>query len=205
MNARARSPCSRYGPGGLRKPPVEVVQRGYRGTGMEQVINPDGFGQRRQSTRRRRRCRRFRRRDRRPGTSTRTCRFWVISAPPSSTASWRRSPTGCRRKRAVPTVTATGWLCRDDKYTKKVARVMIAMTQRANEAWGDKHVAPTGVTCYTCHRGKNVPEYVWVKEPVRQCPASLAMYIRRDRTWRCQEAGRLRVAALRPLHPLPRG
>jgi hypothetical protein len=29
-----------------------------------------------------------------------------------------------------------------------------------NEAWGEKHTAPTGVTCYTCHRGQNVPQYV---------------------------------------------
>ena len=37
-----------------------------------------------------------------------------------------------------------------------VARVMIAMTQRTNEDW-KAHVGDTGVTCYTCHRGKNVP------------------------------------------------
>lgn len=50
-------------------------------------------------------------------------------------------------------------------YTKRVSRVMIAMTQRANEDWGAKHVAPTGVTCYTCHRGQPVPEYVWATDP----------------------------------------
>ncbi len=54
----------------------------------------------------------------------------------------------------------------DTKYTKKVARVMIAMTQRANQDWGD-HVGNVGVTCYTCHRGKNVPEYVWTNDPGR--------------------------------------
>lgn len=52
----------------------------------------------------------------------------------------------------------------DTKYTKKVARVMIAMTQRANQDWGD-HVGNVGVTCYTCHRGKNIPEYVWATDP----------------------------------------
>jgi len=57
----------------------------------------------------------------------------------------------------------------DTKYTKKVARVMIQMTQRANVAWGD-HVGGAGVTCYTCHRGKNIPEYVWATDPGRPHP-----------------------------------
>ena len=37
---------------------------------------------------------------------------------------------------------------------------MILMTQNANENWG-AHVGGAGVNCYTCHRGNNVPEYVW--------------------------------------------
>jgi photosynthetic reaction center cytochrome c subunit len=52
----------------------------------------------------------------------------------------------------------------DKIYTKRVARVMIAMTQRTNEAW-QPHVGDTGVTCYTCHRGKNIPDYVWAQDP----------------------------------------
>ena len=55
-------------------------------------------------------------------------------------------------------------LASDTLYTKKVARVMIQMTQNANENW-DAHVGGAGVTCYTCHRGKNVPEYVWNINP----------------------------------------
>ena len=41
---------------------------------------------------------------------------------------------------------------------------MIAMTQRANEDW-KAHVGDTGVTCYTCHRGKPVPSEVWTTDP----------------------------------------
>ena len=52
----------------------------------------------------------------------------------------------------------------DTKYTKRVARVMTAMTQQANVEWG-AHVGGAGVTCYTCHRGKNIPEYVWATDP----------------------------------------
>jgi photosynthetic reaction center cytochrome c subunit len=55
----------------------------------------------------------------------------------------------------------------DSLYTKNVARNMILMTQRVNTQWQD-HVAQTGVTCYTCHRGNNIPEQVWFKEPKQQ-------------------------------------
>lgn len=48
----------------------------------------------------------------------------------------------------------------DDLYTKVVARRMIQMTQNINENWTD-HVTPAGVTCYTCHRGQNVPTGAW--------------------------------------------
>lgn len=52
----------------------------------------------------------------------------------------------------------------DGIYTKVVSRKMIQMTQDTNANWKD-HVADTGVTCYTCHRGNPVPEYVWVTDP----------------------------------------
>lgn len=48
----------------------------------------------------------------------------------------------------------------DEIYTKGVARSMLLMTQDVNENWQD-HVAGTGVTCWTCHRGNNIPEEVW--------------------------------------------
>ena len=52
----------------------------------------------------------------------------------------------------------------DGIYTKVVSRRMIQMTQDTNANWKD-HVADTGVTCYTCHRGNPVPPYVWVTDP----------------------------------------
>ncbi|MFB0613040.1 photosynthetic reaction center cytochrome PufC [Aurantiacibacter poecillastricola] len=48
----------------------------------------------------------------------------------------------------------------DEVYTKTVARSMIQMTQAANANWTD-HVGNTGVTCWTCHRGNNIPEAHW--------------------------------------------
>jgi photosynthetic reaction center cytochrome c subunit len=51
-------------------------------------------------------------------------------------------------------------LADDSKYTKVVARRMIQMNRHLNVDWA-KHVGPTGVTCYTCHRGNPVPANVW--------------------------------------------
>lgn len=48
----------------------------------------------------------------------------------------------------------------DSLYTKIVSRRMVEMTQHINENW-KAHVADTGVTCYTCHRGNPVPKEIW--------------------------------------------
>jgi photosynthetic reaction center cytochrome c subunit len=71
----------------------------------------------------------------------------------------------------------------DYNYAKLVSRRMIQMTQDINANY-DSHVnsiaaegaeasetrvaqddSIAGVNCYTCHRGKNVPEYLWFKDP----------------------------------------
>jgi photosynthetic reaction center cytochrome c subunit len=52
----------------------------------------------------------------------------------------------------------------DALYTKVVARRMIQMVQHVNADW-KQHVAATGVTCYTCHRGQPVPSQIWFNEP----------------------------------------
>jgi photosynthetic reaction center cytochrome c subunit len=44
--------------------------------------------------------------------------------------------------------------------TKVVARRMIQMTRHINADWKN-HVAGTGVTCFTCHRGQPVPSNIW--------------------------------------------
>ena len=58
-------------------------------------------------------------------------------------------------------------------YTKIASRKMLQMTQDTNANWKD-HVADTGVTCYTCHRGNPVPEYVWTTDPGPGQPSALA-------------------------------
>jgi photosynthetic reaction center cytochrome c subunit len=63
-------------------------------------------------------------------------------------------------------------LAEDSKYTKVVARRMIQMTQHINADW-KAHVAETGVTCYTCHRGQPVPAKVWFTSPPIKQASSL--------------------------------
>jgi photosynthetic reaction center cytochrome c subunit len=50
---------------------------------------------------------------------------------------------------------------------------MLQMTQDTNANWKD-HVADTGVTCYTCHRGQPVPAKVWVTDPGPGQPSAMA-------------------------------
>lgn len=50
----------------------------------------------------------------------------------------------------------------DTKYPKLVAREMIKMVRHINSDW-KQHVGNTGVTCWTCHRGNNVPQKIWFK------------------------------------------
>lgn len=141
------------------RPPIESKQSGYRGTGMDQVINPRTQAQLEK----------------------------INEIPPGVPA----SPDGPRAGAVYQNVkvlnnlsaaqfsafmvTMTSWVapnqgcayCHnvqnfadDSLYTKTVARRMIQMNQNINGNWGD-HVKSTGVTCYTCHRGNNVPQNVW--------------------------------------------
>jgi photosynthetic reaction center cytochrome c subunit len=52
----------------------------------------------------------------------------------------------------------------DALYTKVVARKMLQMTRSINSEHTN-HVGTTGVTCFTCHRGNNVPSEVWFRNP----------------------------------------
>lgn len=60
----------------------------------------------------------------------------------------------------------------DEVYAKHVSRRMIQMTMNVNENW-QRHVQQTGVTCYTCHRGNPVPQYIWFEEAEGQMTGML--------------------------------
>jgi photosynthetic reaction center cytochrome c subunit len=62
-------------------------------------------------------------------------------------------------------------LASDEKYTKVISRSMLQMTRDINTNW-KSHVAGTGVTCWTCHRGKAVPSGTWFKDPGPKTPSA---------------------------------
>jgi photosynthetic reaction center cytochrome c subunit len=159
---------------GCERPPVTAIQNGFRGTGMEQVNNP------------------------------RIDRVTVATnqAPAPSDPASPDGPKASEVYKNVPLlghlgvaefartmISITAWVaptegcnyCHvaenyadDSKYTKAVASRMIQMTQRVNADW-KPHVADTGVTCYTCHRGKAVPLQVWYAPQDRKYAANSLM------------------------------
>jgi photosynthetic reaction center cytochrome c subunit len=145
---------------GCERPPVDSVQTGYRGTGMLQVYNPRTMNQQ-----------------------------IPLNQPPAAMDTG--SPDGPKAKDVLQNVKVLGdlsigqftaqmaaitaWvspvegcaychnlanLADDSKYTKIVSRRMLEMTRHINADWKN-HVAATGVTCYTCHRGQPVPAQAW--------------------------------------------
>jgi len=147
---------------GCERPGMDTVQRGYRGTGMLQVYNPriieanadlhtaptplppapaDG-----------------------PKASVvfknvkvlgdlSAAQFTRLMA---SMAAWIAPEEGCAYCHNPAN------FAEDSKYTKVVARRMLEMTRTVNSQW-KAHVAGTGITCYTCHRGHGVPQQVWYR------------------------------------------
>ena len=77
-----------------------------------------------------------------------------------SIKSWVAPEQGCNYCHNAPDYAS------DVKYTKRVAREMLRMTRHINNDW-TTHVAATGVTCYTCHRGQPVPAKIWFSAPAK--------------------------------------
>lgn len=149
---------------GCERPPVDTVQRGYRGLGMEGVFNPRRLEDQVEANVPP---------DPLPPVSSEgpkasdiyqnvqilgdlsVAEFTRLMA---AITSWVSPEQGCNYCHNPAN------FADDDLYTKRVARVMLAMTQRANEDW-KQHVGDTGVTCWTCHRGQPVPAAVWATDP----------------------------------------
>ena len=157
---------------GCERPPIETVQTGFRGTGMEQIYNPRILAK----------------------------QASLNQAPEAPDAASADGPKASQVYQNVKVlgdlsvgqfnrhmVAITQWVAPDQgcaychnvqnfaddgKYTKVVARRMIQMTQKVNQDW-KPHVAETGVTCYTCHRGNNVPTQVWTEPKDRKYANSL--------------------------------
>ena len=146
-------------------PPVQIEQRGYRGLGMIELNNPRNLA------------------------STLAANAIPDPIPPEQPSGQRASEV-YSNVQVLKDVDAaeflrlmnsiTEWvapeqgcsychadgkdLSEDALYTKIVARRMLQMTQQINTNW-KTHVAGTGVTCYTCHRGQPVPAFVWFDDP----------------------------------------
>lgn len=151
---------------GCERPPVDTVQRGYRGTAMEQLYNPRTV-------------------------AAQVPANALPADPPMVPPGGPPAATVFKNVKVVGDlgvgeftrlmVSMTSWVApeqgctychkagedfsSDALYTKVVARRMLEMTRHVNTDW-KTHVAETGVTCYTCHRGKNVPDNVWFAPPV---------------------------------------
>jgi photosynthetic reaction center cytochrome c subunit len=156
---------------GCERIPVDSVQHGYRGTGMVQVYNPRTVEKQI------------------PNNIVPESLPLAPSEGPKasevyknvqvlgslsvaefartmvSIQSWLAPEEGCGYCHNLEN------LAEDTKYTKVVARRMLQMTQHVNSQW-KSHVKETGVTCWTCHRGKAVPAAVWFTAPPQDLKAN---------------------------------
>ena len=148
---------------GCERPPIEAVQHGYRGTAMDEIYNPRTLAAQA------------------PNNVVPASYPVPADGPKAATAYKNVKVLGNLSTAQFTTfmVSMTSWVspqqgcayCHnvenfadDSKYTKVVARRMIQMNQRINSTW-QTHVKQTGVTCYTCHRGNNIPQQVWFTAP----------------------------------------
>ena len=149
---------------GCERFPMNTVQHGYRGTGMVQVYNPRTL-------------------------ETQDALNTAPAPLPAAATDGPRAKDVYKNVQVLGNLSAgefvrvmtamTNWVAHtegcvychnpanfaeDTKYTKVVARRMVEMTRHINSDWKN-HVAETGVTCYTCHRGNPVPAQVWFTAP----------------------------------------
>ncbi len=142
------------------RPPVDSIQSGPRGTGMQQVYNPRTL-------------------------AANAGKHTVPEALPPASSDGPKASAVYQNVKVLGDLSVgeftrlmaamTAWVspeqgctychnpanfAEDSKYTKVVARRMVEMTQHINQDW-KAHVANTGVTCYTCHRGNPQPVNTW--------------------------------------------
>jgi photosynthetic reaction center cytochrome c subunit len=148
---------------GWDRPPIATEQTGFRGLGMMSVENPRTVAARRAATQL-------------PDVVPAV----PAGGPPAASVyknvqvlndlsvgeftrlmvaitSWVSPQEGCNYCHNPQDLAA-------DVPAKVVARRMIEMTRHVNADWKN-HVADTGVTCFTCHRGQPVPANIWYADP----------------------------------------
>ena len=162
----------------LQAPPVDVVQRGFRGLGQMQLYHPATLEK----------------------TVAANQAGPIFPAMPAVGAPAGTVYKNVQVLKTLPVAqftrlmaSMTEWvapqqgctychvdannLSSDDIYTKVVARRMLQMTININKNW-QAHVGSsgptgaTGVTCYTCHRGNPVPANIWFVDTQSLTPAN---------------------------------
>ena len=150
--------------GTTERPPMEGIQRGYRGVAMEQVYNPRFLAEAREENKVPLSLGRLPDGGAKAGAVYKNVKvlggesvgnFTRLMA---SMTNWVSPTQGCAYCHDVNNMAS------DNLYTKVVSRRMIQMVQHINADW-KTHVAETGVTCYTCHRGQPVPANIWYHNP----------------------------------------
>lgn len=156
------------------RPPVESVQSGFRGTGMAQIYNPRTVAAEVEAN----------------APAEVTLPPLVTAGPKAGDIYQNVQVLGdlsaaqfLRLMTAITEWVAPEQGCNychegnqfagDELYTKRVSRWMIHMTKDLNtnwtthikQSWQEGYTEGAGVNCYTCHRGQNVPEYVWLEDP----------------------------------------
>ena len=144
----------------FQRPPVETVQHGFRGTGMDILYDPHLVAQKVSL-------------NKIPGSLPQqppvgpyayqvyknvqvvgNIHVGEFTRLMASMTTWVSPQAGCSYCHNVQNMAS------DEKYTKVVARRMLQMTRHINADW-QSHVQNVGVTCYTCHRGNPVPSQIW--------------------------------------------
>ena len=155
------------------RPPMDTVQRGYRGVGMQEIYNPRIVTNELAANKIPASLPRL------PDTGPKAGDVYknvkVLSGESvgnftrlmASITTWVSPSQGCAYCHDVNNMASDGL------YTKVVARRMIQMVQNVNANWKN-HVAEIGVTCYTCHRGQPVPANIWFDNPGPQQASGMA-------------------------------
>ncbi len=158
---------------GMERPPIAAVQRGFRGTGMDQIYNPRTLAALQAQAKVPRSL---------PPASPNGVKAAVayknvqvlgnlsvgqFTRLMVSITNWVAPKQGCSYCHNVANM---AW---DGLYTKVVARRMIQMTQNINGNW-QSHVLNVGVTCYTCHGGNPVPRNIWFNTQGRERAVGVA-------------------------------
>lgn len=160
----------------FERPPVAATQQGYRGTGMVEVDNPRT-------------------------TAAKRASVTLPDVQPPQDKAGKTAGEEYKNVQVLKDMDAneflrlmaaiTDWvspeqgctychaegddLAIDKLYTKTVSRRMLQMTLDINAKWKN-HVADTGVTCFTCHRGKPVPPVVRFVDPGPRQALGMAGY-----------------------------